>query len=41
MRRIAATPEPYLIFYEPVGGEVVVIGVRHGARDPSTMPGHA
>ena len=34
MRRIAATPEPYLIFYEPVGGEVVVIGVRHGARDP-------
>ena len=30
---------PYLIFYEVHDAEIVVIGIRHGARDPSTMPG--
>lgn len=39
LRRIVATPYPYLIFYEPAAGEIVIIGVRHGARDPSSMPG--
>lgn len=38
MRRIVATPYPYLIFYEPHDEEIIVIGVRHGARDPRTMP---
>ena len=38
MRRIAVTPYPYLIFYEPTDDEVIVVGVRHGARDPSSMP---
>lgn len=39
MRRIVVTPYPYLIFYEPAEDEIVVIGIRHAARDPSTMPG--
>jgi toxin ParE1/3/4 len=32
-------PYPYLIFYEVAGDEIVVHAVRHGARDPSGMPG--
>lgn len=39
LRRITATPYPYLVFYEITGDEVVVIGVRHAARDPGSMPG--
>lgn len=39
LRRIVVTPYPYLIFYEARGDEVVIIGVRHAAREPSTMPG--
>lgn len=39
LRRIIATPYPYLVFYEWTDEEVVVIAVRHGARDPSSMPG--
>ncbi|KKX33928.1 type II toxin-antitoxin system RelE/ParE family toxin [Rhizobium sp. LC145] len=38
MRRIVASPYPYIIFYEPGDGEVVIIGIRHAARDPSSMP---
>ncbi|GLK80978.1 type II toxin-antitoxin system RelE/ParE family toxin [Methylopila turkensis] len=38
LRRIRATPYPYLIFYEIAGNEIVVVAVRHGARDPSKMP---
>ena len=38
LRRIVAIPYPYLIFYEARESEVVIIGVRHAARDPSTMP---
>ena len=37
MRRMVVTPYPYLIFYEPGDGEIIV-GIRHGARDPSSMP---
>jgi plasmid stabilization system protein ParE len=37
LRRIAATPYPYLLFYE-VTDQEVIIGVRHGARDPRSMP---
>ncbi len=38
MRRIVATPHPYLIFYSTTDGEVIIHGVRHGARNPSSLP---
>ena len=41
LRRIVAVPYPYLIFYEARESEVVIIGIRHAARDPATMPGDA
>lgn len=41
MRKIAATPFPYLIFYEVIAKEVIIVGVRHGARDPTSMPGQS
>jgi plasmid stabilization system protein ParE len=31
-------PYPYLLYYEPSADEIVIVGIRHGARDPSTMP---
>ena len=39
VRRINASPYPYLIFYEISGEEIVIHAIRHGARDPSGMPG--
>ena len=39
IRRIGATPYPYLIFYEATGSEIIIHAIRHGARDPSSMPG--
>jgi toxin ParE1/3/4 len=39
IRRLSTTPYPYLIFYEVVGDEIIIHAVRHGARDPSGMPG--
>ena len=39
IRRINTSPYPYLIFYEVSADEVVIHAVRHGARDPSGMPG--
>ncbi|MBZ6416559.1 type II toxin-antitoxin system RelE/ParE family toxin [Methylobacterium ajmalii] len=36
MRRTLASP--YLIFYVATENEIVVVGIRHGARDPATMP---
>ncbi|HWK97243.1 MAG TPA: type II toxin-antitoxin system RelE/ParE family toxin [Pseudolabrys sp.] len=39
IRRVTATPYPYLIFYEVADDELIVHAVRHGARDPSGMPG--
>jgi plasmid stabilization system protein ParE len=38
LRRMVALPYPYLVFYEVTEEDVVVIAVRHGARDPSLMP---
>jgi toxin ParE1/3/4 len=40
MRRIVTTPYPYFIFYEVTDDEIIVVGVRHSARDPSSMPDH-
>ncbi len=39
IRRMATPPYPYLVFYEPTEGELIVHAIRHSARDPSSMPG--
>lgn len=39
LRRIAVTPYPYLVFYEVMHDEIIIHAVRHGARDPASMPG--
>jgi toxin ParE1/3/4 len=39
IRRIAATPYPYLVFYEATETEIIIHAVRHAARAPSGMPG--
>ena len=39
LRRIVTLPYPYLIFYEVTAEEVVVIGVRHAAREPERSRG--
>lgn len=39
LRRIVAAPYAYLIFYEATEEEIIIIGVRHAARDPASMPG--
>jgi plasmid stabilization system protein ParE len=36
LRRMIASPYPYLIFYEVTGDEIVIHGVRHSARRPSS-----
>lgn len=38
MRRIAAVPFPYLVFYRVQDGQVTIIGVRHAARKMSDLP---
>jgi plasmid stabilization system protein ParE len=38
LRRIAATPFPYLLYYQVMNDEIVVIAVRHGAREPMAGP---
>ena len=38
LRRVVAYPYPYLIFYNAREDEVVIHGVRHAARSPSSMP---
>jgi toxin ParE1/3/4 len=38
LRRVLASPYPYLIFYAATGDELVIHGVRHSARRPTTMP---
>lgn len=37
LRRIVVAPYPYLVFFEAADDEVIIIGVRQGARDPSTL----
>ena len=41
IRRMTATPYPYVVFYEATEREVIIHAVRHAARDPSGMPGSA
>jgi plasmid stabilization system protein ParE len=41
IRRVTATPYPYLIFYEATASEIIIHAVRHAARHPSGMPGSA
>ena len=38
LRRIVAVPYPYLIFYQVTDDEIIIHGVRHTARHPSSMP---
>lgn len=39
IRRMTASPYPYLIFYEIADDELIIHAVRHAARDPSGMRG--
>lgn len=39
IRRLPTAPYPYLVFYEVRDDEIIIHAVRHGARDPSEMPG--
>lgn len=32
IRKMAASPYPYLIFYEPTDDEIIIHAVRHSAR---------
>lgn len=41
IRRVVISPYPYVLFYEAVDGNIIIHGIRHAARDPSTMPGSA
>jgi toxin ParE1/3/4 len=38
LRRVVVHPYPYLIFYTATDNEVVIHGVRHAARRPSSGP---
>jgi toxin ParE1/3/4 len=38
IRRTTISPYPYLVFYEVGDGEIIIHAIRHGARDPSSMP---
>lgn len=41
LRRMIVYPYPYLIFYRATETEIIIHGIRHGARRPSSMPGSA
>jgi len=34
IRRLVATPYPYLIFYEPSDEEIIIHSIRHARRQP-------
>jgi len=38
IRRMTATPYPYLIFYEATDAEIIIHAVRHSARDRADNP---
>lgn len=37
LRRMVASPYPYLIFYEVTEDHIVIHGLRHAARRPSAL----
>ena len=39
IRRQIVPSTPYVVFYEVGDNEVIIHAVRHGARNPGTMPG--
>jgi addiction module RelE/StbE family toxin len=38
MRRLVASPYPYLVFYRAGDEEIVIHAVRHGSRNPAAFP---
>ena len=38
IRRLTTTPYPYLVFYEARDDAIIVHGIRHTARAPSSQP---
>jgi toxin ParE1/3/4 len=38
LRCMIVSPYPYLIFYQATEDEIVIHGMRHSARRPSSMP---
>ena len=38
LRRVIAYPYPYFVFYRATPTEIVIHGIRHSSRNPSTMP---
>lgn len=38
VRYVNTIPFPFLVFYETVKGQPVILRIMHGARDPKTMP---
>lgn len=38
VHRLPLTPYPYIVFYRLTKDAVEVVGVRHAARDPASMP---
>jgi addiction module RelE/StbE family toxin len=41
VRRILVSPYPYLIFYRVTEDAVIIMRIRHAARNPSGAPGRA
>lgn len=39
IRRFNLAPYPYILLYEVREHEILIMAIRHGARDPASMPG--
>jgi toxin ParE1/3/4 len=37
-RMANTTPYPYLVFYRTLRHEIEIVAIRHGARNPKSMP---
>lgn len=38
LRRVVAYPYPHLVFYRVLGDEIIIVGIRHGARGLRQCP---
>jgi plasmid stabilization system protein ParE len=38
LRRIPVTPYPFILYNRPLADAILVIAIRHVARDPASMP---